>query len=86
MKNEALVTGSQRIHLRAKLCILSERCLSNQANPYTCPLHEIRNWSLKERMGWVDGLSEEAILNIYTYCRLCLEVREKLGQRYQTIK
>jgi len=79
MKMEPLVTSSQRSYLRAKFSILSEDCPFDRGNPSVCPFHEIRNWSLKERMAWFDELSEEAILNIYTYCRLCLEVKEKLG-------
>jgi hypothetical protein len=79
MKNEPLVANSQRSYLLAEFSILSEACPLDQSNPSTCPFHEIRNWSLKERMAWFDELSEEAIVNIHTYCRLCWEVKEKLG-------
>jgi hypothetical protein len=78
MKGEPLVSSSQRCFLRAKLSILSEGCPLDQNNPSTCPFHEIRNWSLKDRMTWFDGLGEEAILNINTYCRLCWAT-QKLG-------
>jgi hypothetical protein len=31
-------------------------------------------------MVWFDGLSDETILNIYTYCRLCLEIKDKVEE------
>ena len=71
MISDPLVTSFQRSCLRAEFSILSEDCLSKQANPYTCPFHEIREKSLKERMAWFDELSDEAILNMHTYCQLC---------------
>jgi len=73
MDDEPLVPGSQRIYLRAKLIILSEGCLLDPANPPSCPFHEIENRSREERMAWFDQLSDEAILNIYTYCHLRCE-------------
>jgi hypothetical protein len=79
MKNKPLVSSSQKSFLRAKLLILSEACPLDQSNPSTCPFHEIKNWRLKERMAWFDKLSEDAILNINTYCRLCREAKTKLG-------
>ena len=76
MKSEPLVTSSQRSYQLADFSILSETCLFDQGNPSTCPMHEIRERSLKERLAWFDRLSEEARVNIHTYCQLCLESRE----------
>ena len=78
MKSESLVIGNQRSYLRAKVSILSEVCPSEQGKP-SCPLHPLKKSIPEERIASFDKLSEEAISNIYTYCRLCLEVKEKLG-------
>ena len=75
------IADTQRGYLRAEFSILSEACSLDQGNPRDCPFHEIRERSQKERMAWFDGLSEEAILNIHTYCQLCFEVKEKLGEK-----
>jgi len=76
VKKEPLVTASERSWLRAELSILSEVCPLDQGNQSACPLHEIRNWNLKEKMGWFEELSDEAILNIHTYCQPCLEIKK----------
>jgi len=64
-------SSSQKSYLRTEFSILSEACPLDQVNPSTCPLHEIRERYPKERMAWFDELSEEALLNIHTYCQLC---------------
>jgi len=79
MKNRASGIGTERSYLRARFAILSEGCPFDDRIPSTCPFHKLRKRSLKKRIAWFDELSEEAFLNIYTYCRLCLEVRKKLG-------
>jgi len=79
MKNEALATGTHRSYLRAKFSVLSEICPLDRANPSNCPIHKVKKSSLEDRLVWLDGLSDDAVLNIYTYCRLCLEVKDKLG-------
>jgi len=73
MNDEPPVPSSQRNYLRAKLVILSENCLLNSANPPACPFHEFGDRGQKERMAWFDGLSDEAVLNIYTFCQLRCE-------------
>jgi hypothetical protein len=67
------ITSTQKACLRTEFSILSEACSLDQGDPSTCPLHEIRARSLKERMAWFDELSELAILNIHTHCQLCWE-------------
>ena len=79
MKNEPLISTSQRGYLRAEFSILADACPFDQGNPHDCPFHEVRNKSPQEILAWFDALTEEAILNIHTYCLLCLEVRKKLG-------
>ena len=71
MRSKPLVTSSQRSFLRARFLILSEDCFRDQGNPSTCPFLEILGKSQKEKTAWFDGLNEEAILNIHTYCQLC---------------
>ena len=73
MSIEPLVDNSQRSYQRARFAILSEGCPFDDDNPATCPMHEIRERSLKERMVWFDELSEKAFLAIDTHCRLCLK-------------
>ena len=77
VKSEVLATCPQRSYLRAKFSILSEICPLDRGNPTTCPIYKVRKSSLKERLAWLDDLSEDTVLNIYTYCRLCLEVKDK---------
>ena len=79
MKTEKSIAGGQRSYLRAKLSILPEVCPRDEENPRDCPLDAARKADIEKRMAWFDGLNEEAILNIYTYCRLCLESKDKLG-------
>jgi len=70
-------THSQKIRRRAKLSLLSESCPFDHGNPPTCLFYKLRKKSLKKRTAWLDELSEEAILNIYIYCRLCSEVKKR---------
>jgi hypothetical protein len=58
-------------YLRTELAILSEDCSIEQGNLCACPFHEITDRSLKERMAWLDELSDETIVNIHTYLKLC---------------
>jgi len=74
MASESLVTNSQRCLLRAKFLILSEACSFDEVDQ-CCPFHKIIGKSLKQRIAWLDGLSDEAMLNIYTHCRRCVEGR-----------
>lgn len=62
--------------LRAELALISPSCAYEERNPHTCPLRGIRDKSLKERVAWLDAESEEAIHNIYSFCRLCLAAKK----------
>jgi len=58
---------------------LCDDCPVDPSNPSDCPFHNARQKNLEEKLAWFDHLSEEAILNIHTYCQLCFEVKDKLG-------
>jgi len=45
-------------------------------DPATCPVQDLKGMSPEERMAWLDSLSEEAALHVYTYCRLCWEAKQ----------
>ena len=76
MKIELSVAGPETSYLRGKFLILCEACPLDPTNTRACPFHDIRKGALRERMAWFDGLSEEAILSIQTYCRLCMEAKK----------
>jgi len=57
---------------------LSVECPFDGTNPCTCPLHEIRKKSLKERYEWAQKLSESDALNILTFHQVCLKEKETL--------
>jgi len=62
--------------MRAELALVAEACAHEQVNPRECPLYEIRDRSLKAKTKWLDAVSDEAIHNIHTSCRLCLKKKE----------
>jgi hypothetical protein len=66
-------TDSPVNFLRAELGLVSKVCSFEKGNTCACPLQEIREKSLKEIMECLEELSEEAIMNIHTYCQLCGE-------------
>jgi len=66
-------TASQVNDLRAELLIASEICCLGQSILCACPFQEIRERSPTEKVGWLDSLSEEAILNLQARCPLCKE-------------
>jgi len=78
MKNDVLVTCGQKSFLRAKISVLSELCPPDQCNPHACVLDTARKTSLEKRLAWFDALNDEALRDIYTYCRLCMEVKDEL--------
>jgi hypothetical protein len=83
MKIAKPVVGGKRSYLRAKLSVLPEICPHDEGRPCTCPLHAVRKTNVTKRMEWFDKLSDESVLNIYTFCRLCFETS---GQEAKTAK
>ena len=48
-------------------------------NPRDCPLHEVRKWSVEERLTWLESKTDEEVLELYNYHTNCLE--EKLASQ-----
>ncbi len=48
------------------------RC-SLGGNPKECPLHEIRQRSIEERIVWLDSKSEEEVEALFSYHLKCLD-------------
>ena len=78
MKSDPLVANYHGSYLQAKHMLIAGDWPHDHVNPRSCPFHDIRYWSLEEKMEWVDDLGKQAVLNIYHYCRLCSELRKKL--------
>ena len=72
-------TAAQRAFLRTELSSYLDDCPLDNQNPPACPFHETRRKSLEERAAWLAGLSEEAILNLHTYCQICCERKTTMG-------
>ena len=84
MKSEPLGRKSRTDAQRAELALASPSCAYEDINPQACPLRDIRDKGLRDRMAWLDAASDEAIQNNYFYSRICWEAKEKLGQQDRT--
>ena len=42
-------------------------------NPEDCPLHEVRQRSLEDRLTWLESKTDKEVLELYTYHINCLE-------------
>ena len=84
MKSKPSDTSSKTNALRAELALVALGCAYEDINPHACPLRDIRDKSLKERMEWLAEASDEAIHNIYIFCRICWEAKDKLKQKDRT--
>jgi len=70
-------TSRQRTaELRAELLPLAENCpVEACLNPEDCPLHMVRTMNAKQRLKWFNGLSEDGLSYLATYCHVCLNTR-----------
>lgn len=50
------------------------RC-SFGGNPEDCPLHDIREWPISERIGWLEMKRDKQVLDLYNYHLRCYSVK-----------
>jgi len=62
--------------LRLDLVGLSVECPFDGTNPCTCPLHEIRKKTLRERYEWAQKLNKSDALSILFFHQDCLKQKE----------
>lgn len=94
MKSEPLVEGNEGDRsawtspsgacLKTELLGLSVECPFDGTNPLTCPLHKIRNTTLRERCDWAEKLTKDEALHILAFHRECL--REKQTSKYRVVR
>ena len=84
MKREPLDTAAQRSFLMAKFSAFSEVCSLDRDEPSTCPFQQIREMGHEGSVAWINTLSDEAVLNIYTFCQHCFEGKRHLKEPNQT--
>ncbi|MCE0499454.1 MAG: DUF4339 domain-containing protein [Methylacidiphilales bacterium] len=76
LKSEA-TANPQIDDLQAKVLKLSLACPYDQSNPRTCPLHEVRKISWKEKCRWIDELSETSLRDLLIFHQKCLAKKMK---------
>ena len=65
------MSKSQRTSFEAQIFDLSEVCPFDGSNPCTCPWHEMRKKSQKEKYEWVHALSDESVLQLLAFHKQC---------------
>ena len=55
----------------ALLMGLAVACPVGQDNPADCPLHEVRDLPLIQRVAWVKARTQDEVKNILSYHRTC---------------
>ena len=65
--------SSDRIAYQTRILDLTDSCPFSGTSPCTCPWHEIRGKSLSEKHEWIRALSDERILEILAFHKLCSE-------------
>lgn len=48
-------------------------------NPADCVLHELRKWTVEERLDWLDGLSDDSCAELYDLHLQCLQHKSRSG-------
>jgi len=49
-------------------------------NPEDCPLHEVRQWSLEDRLTWLESKTDKEVLELYTYPHQLPRTEKLAGQ------
>ena len=70
MELEASVIEEARIGMHARIL----RCPLG-GNPEDCPLHNVREWPMAERLVWVESKTDTEIVNLYRLHSDCLEYK-----------
>jgi hypothetical protein len=61
--------------LRASILKLSDACPFHLANPQDCPLSPLRKLKPAKRVEWVNALSEDDLIYLTLYHRVCLRIK-----------
>jgi hypothetical protein len=64
-------TNNPRV-VKAFLCGILFKCPSSK-KPEDCQFHEIRKLPLKQRIKWLNSLSQKKLLDIYTRHKKCFK-------------
>jgi hypothetical protein len=78
-KKTSKARQGRKDQLQAQLLELSEACPFHLANPEDCPLFALRKLAPKNRLQWLNSLSESDLAYLTTYHRVCLTVKVKSG-------
>ena len=65
----------QKNELRANLLALSEACPSHDANPEDCPLFLLRKMKPRNRLQWLNALTDNDLVYLATYHRVCFTTK-----------
>lgn len=68
-----VIPESDRIAYQTRVLDLADSCPFSSTTPCTCPWHEIRGKSRREKYNWVAALSDDRILEILAFHKLCSE-------------
>lgn len=44
-------------------------------NPEDCPLHNVREWPMEERIAWLEAKTDEEVVELYRRHTDCLEFK-----------
>ena len=44
-------------------------------NPEDCPLHEVRQWPVEERLAWLEAVTDEEVVELFKRHCECLEYK-----------
>ena len=68
-----VMSDSDRIAYQTRILDLADECPFSRETPCTCPWHEIRGKSRREKYNWVAALSDDRILELLAYHKMCSE-------------
>ena len=73
----------QMNELRANLLELTEACPFHDANPEDCPLFLLRKMKPRNRLQWFNALTENDLVYLATYHRVCFATKVESGLSMQ---
>ncbi|MCX6914986.1 MAG: hypothetical protein NT167_18365 [Verrucomicrobia bacterium] len=76
----------QKNELRANLLALSEACPSDDANPEDCPLFLLRKMKPRNRLQWLNALTDNDLVYLATYHRVCFTTKVDAAVAQATAK
>ncbi|MEI6192825.1 MAG: hypothetical protein WCS42_00680 [Verrucomicrobiota bacterium] len=70
-----LPVASHKNDLQRYVLSLAEGCPLDQCNPKDCPLHEVRKLKQKDRLSWLQALTEDDAKHLASYHHVCLSMK-----------